>query len=65
MLDWERNNLNFSILQANDIRTQGLFISEQIVKKINISLAEDIERLKKANISLIKLEKEKIVLEVV
>lgn len=64
-LESARNELALAKVEADQIKSQGKFISDQILTKINESFEKDLERIRKNSFSLIEFEKEKVILEVV
>lgn len=63
-LSFARKNFDMAKAKAEQIRNQGLVLSNQTSKGLLDSVEEDINRLKAANSSAIKFEEEKSINEV-
>jgi len=63
-LSFARKNLETARIKAEEIKNQGNLLSKETLKNLLETVDEDIKRLKKINLSTIKLEEEKSINEI-
>lgn len=64
-LEFAKNQFEIAKTKAEQIRKQGFSIASQTSKKLIESVEEDIKRLKETSLSIMKIEEEKSIGEVV